>query len=310
VKVCLLFVGLTACGSQTAAPCVGVPTSQSCRESETPASCEVVECGNGACPGRGGPQGPVLEGPGLERLHFTAANTPPRTPFSLDPGTKLTAQTACGADPLPRITIIACSATGGLASCTVSVDDDRGICGLSRAMTKSWRVVAVRGFWDSSGAWQDAPDVITLSCDAGGHGGALVKCSQFDPVTRRDAFLACVRMQRADYCGDGHPHTVSGTEIFEREASETMTPEQCADGRCFEASWSKDGAVCIARTRWLGAGMGFDACADQFTASAVPGVVCRARPETALLFSRSAVQECGRAGSRPCTSDTDPMCSR
>ena len=97
---------------------------------------------------------------------------------------------------------------------------------------------------------------ITLTCSS----GAVGKCVRFgykpwakgphgEDLTPYHA--ACVRMVRADYCGDDQPHTKNGTfidlydglGIQKREAKDH--PEFA-----FEAGWAPSGAVCVAHTRW------------------------------------------------------------
>ena len=97
---------------------------------------------------------------------------------------------------------------------------------------------------------------ITLTCVS----GAVGKCARFGyrPWGKgpggedlRPFHAACVQMVRADYCGDGAPHTRDGTSIdiydtlgIQKEASKD-DPEFA-----FEAGWGPRGAVCVARTRW------------------------------------------------------------
>lgn len=59
---------------------------------------------------------------------------------------------------------------------------------------------------------------------------------------------ACTRMMRADYCGDGTPHTVIGTKVqlFDRAGT---VPHIGSDFGRFEAAGGPDGAVCVARAR-------------------------------------------------------------
>lgn len=49
-------------------------------------------------------------------------------------------------------------------------------------------------------------------------------------------------MARADYCGDGVPHTKSGTliDLYDIHGIQTVVPN---DGQTFEAGWNEDGAV-------------------------------------------------------------------
>jgi hypothetical protein len=73
---------------------------------------------------------------------------------------------------------------------------------------------------------------------------------------------ACVRMVRADLCGDGTPHTTDGRAINVYDALGVQ--ERADDGLlvatewAFEAEWTPQGARCIstdARDRYLAAGV-------------------------------------------------------
>lgn len=60
---------------------------------------------------------------------------------------------------------------------------------------------------------------------------------------------ACIRMVRADYCGDGVPHTRDGTSINIWDNLGIESPDPSAWG--MEAEWNADGARCIRHTRWV-----------------------------------------------------------
>ena len=64
-----------------------------------------------------------------------------------------------------------------------------------------------------------------------------------------DFHQACTRMVRADYCGDGVPHTENGTAIDIWDALDIMTETPDSDLQA-EAEWGVDGARCIRKTRW------------------------------------------------------------
>jgi|SRR5215470_13259311 len=99
------------------------------------------------------------------------------------------------------------------------------------------------------------PRVFQLVCTSGAQG----KCVRFgyhpwqtSPNGRpmRDYFNACVRLLRADYCGDGRGWTRDGTlvDIWDDHGIQTLD----AGGDLafsFEAGWSADGAVCAAHSR-------------------------------------------------------------
>ena len=312
---------LTGCS----APKTSSPPSATCRISDGPESC-FRPPPPGTIPQIGANQGLFLEGSGLERLHFVAQGA-----FPPAPGTKLRATPACGPTHRLTVTIVSCSdapRASGFATCQVDVQDSDGICtSLTPARkvrdphpTLHRGVAVVRGFWDATGGWHDTPHTVTLSCDAKGNApdveqfddadGAITKCLRtfkLDPEKLEEAFLACIRMVRADYCGDGMPHTLQGTNVGAATPNDPMTPGECSDNRCFEASWSRDGAVCVAHVRWAGANMGLDACASQF--SPVGAMSCRGRADRAVVFSRSARNVCRQFAPDPCGPDPDPACA-
>lgn len=67
-----------------------------------------------------------------------------------------------------------------------------------------------------------------------------------------DLHQACIRAVRADYCGDGIGNTENGTliDLFDRYG---IFPEDPAADKekklVFEAAFSPEGAICVARTR-------------------------------------------------------------
>lgn len=74
-----------------------------------------------------------------------------------------------------------------------------------------------------------------------------------------DYHTACVRMLRADYCGDGNAHTFAGDNVDYYDhlvggnGAETGTTGQ--DGFYFESEWDSDGAHCLNITRWMPSGL-------------------------------------------------------
>jgi hypothetical protein len=93
------------------------------------------------------------------------------------------------------------------------------------------------------------PAVFELVCTAGARG----KCVRFGylPWTgeaMRDVYNACVRMVRADYCGEGEGTARNGTLIDHYDAADIE--ESAHDPRFeFEAGWTAAGAVCVRRVR-------------------------------------------------------------
>ena len=110
------------------------------------------------------------------------------------------------------------------------------------------------GAWTAAGEHVAAAGVFGITCTS----GAVGKCVRFGYRPWRTApdgrpmwayHQACVRALRADYCGDGRPHTRDGTaiDLYDRLGIERDEP---APGMSFEVAWGPDGALCVARTRW------------------------------------------------------------
>lgn len=102
-----------------------------------------------------------------------------------------------------------------------------------------------------------------------------------------DLFRACMRMARADYCGDGHGYTRNGTKIdlfdklgIQKAETENLMP--------FEAAWDTHGALCIRHTRISENGLVEDVIkACPRLASAPQGEACNETMPGALMFNRS-----------------------
>ena len=121
------------------------------------------------------------------------------------------------------------------------------------------------GYWDSKADYVENKDVLTFGCT----NAVLAKCvlwgyrpwaevetceakkgwgkkkkKHCEDVELRDYHQACTRMARADYCGDGTPHTVTGTQI---DIADGLNPQISwrATNWPVEAEWNPDGAYCM-----------------------------------------------------------------
>ena len=112
----------------------------------------------------------------------------------------------------------------------------------------------LNGAFTPDGRHVEAPGRFFVTCT----GGAEGKCVRFgykpwgtapDGSPMEPYYQACVRMVRADYCGDGVGHTKNGTpiDLFDRIGVQKDEP---AAGMSFEAAFGPDGAACVRRTRW------------------------------------------------------------
>jgi hypothetical protein len=115
--------------------------------------------------------------------------------------------------------------------------------------------IPVQGSWNARGERQPGADLITFACTS----GAIAKCIRFGYKpwqTRNGTSLepyhaACVRMVRADYCGDGRPHTLDGTwiDIWD-DLGIQVRDERDGHPEVFEAAWSPAGAAYLHTPRW------------------------------------------------------------
>ena len=121
--------------------------------------------------------------------------------------------------------------------------------------------IAIANYWDpETGARIDDPAAVTLAC----RGAALAKCvewgyrpwasatrchgSKCEQVSLADHHQACTRMARADYCGDGTPHTIDDTpvDVYDRLAAPIQdTATRDLAGWDIEAEWGPGGALCL-----------------------------------------------------------------
>jgi len=114
---------------------------------------------------------------------------------------------------------------------------------------------ALPGRWRDGGAgtFVEDPFDFTLTCSGGSNG----KCAGmgYTPGTRTPEgesltpwFEACVRMLRADYCGDGRSYTEPGVPVEHGDRAGRRGhrhPHRMA----FEAVWGRHGAICVRRPR-------------------------------------------------------------
>ena len=96
------------------------------------------------------------------------------------------------------------------------------------------------------------PGVFELACTS----GALGKCVRFgyrpwafkDGLELREVYNACIRMVRADYCGNGTATTKDGQAIDMYDDLAIQKPEN-DPAMDFEAGWTEQGAACVRHVR-------------------------------------------------------------
>ncbi len=156
---------------------------------------------------------------------------------------------------------------------TREMEDFEYLCGVDET-NYPLRAIALEGTWNlgegvrGGGDWYDEPHTITLACER----YALAKCvyagygpwavaelslgGQLVDVPMRPHFQACTRMLRADYCGDGTPHTQDGTAVNFYDDITIRNDNLPWD---LEAEWDEDGAICADTHRIRGM---MPSCAD------------------------------------------------
>jgi hypothetical protein len=112
----------------------------------------------------------------------------------------------------------------------------------------------LKGQWDANGR-RTSDQGFTLTCSAGAQG----KCVRFgykpwkktpDGTPLADYHQACVRLVRADYCGDqGTTRDGMLIDIYDRVGIQRPADDAEEQGLRFEAAWNPEGAVCVAHTR-------------------------------------------------------------
>jgi hypothetical protein len=121
--------------------------------------------------------------------------------------------------------------------------------------------IPVAATFDSHGDRHDSSTMFTFGCTT----GVIAKCYRwgyrpwltgYGGANFSDLHWACTRAARADYCGDGTPHTQNGTAINLWDRLPAPGPIQkhgllAPLGMLFEAGWNTSGAVCLSHARWL-----------------------------------------------------------
>lgn len=109
------------------------------------------------------------------------------------------------------------------------------------------------GYWDRQGNHIRSKDRYSITCT----NSAIGKCVLMGYLPWRKTntgeslwnyHQACVRLLRADYCGNGKPHTRDGTRI-ELWDEVNLQDDTSEPGMSFEAAWNEKGAVCVSKTR-------------------------------------------------------------
>src|SRR5262249_2028821 len=114
--------------------------------------------------------------------------------------------------------------------------------------------------WNTHGDRVESSTLFTFACTT----GVIAKCYRWGyrpwltgySENMVEMHQTCTRLARADYCGDGTPHTHDGTwvNVWDRMPYPGQSQKRGLLpplGMLFGAGWNPDGAVCLSRARWI-----------------------------------------------------------
>ena len=144
---------------------------------------------------------------------------------------------------------------------------------------------------------------ISITCSS----GVIAKCmtwgySPYAEHTNAAAlFNACLRMARADYCGNGKGYTRNGTliNIYDNLGIQKRGDIQEDQELAFEAAWNEKGAVCVHHSR-IQENIDIEglirACPEKFSAANTGESCSQKRYPDALLYNDSRQSRKSSAG--------------
>jgi uncharacterized protein YjbI with pentapeptide repeats len=155
-----------------------------------------------------------------------------------------------------RIASISTTDVPGMLTYEITQNDEN-ICGTAGA-----KAFLLPGTWNyTTASYSDSTTESTVAC----RGAGIAKCTEFgyknwqnwaenngtdtQQVPLRYFQEACVRLLRADYCGNGVSHTENGTpiDLYDAASIQVISPTNTMP---LEAEWSASGATCIKHVRW------------------------------------------------------------
>ena len=150
----------------------------------------------------------------------------------------------------------------------------------------------MRGTLNAGGEYHPEAPGFSLTCTS----GVQAKCVRWGYKPWKEApagyrmlvlYRTCMRLARADYCGDGHGYTRNGMAIDLYDKAGVQTPET-KDPMPLEAAWGPSGALCLRHTRVPENGSVEDVLkACPRLKDAPQGEACNENVSGALMFNRS-----------------------
>jgi hypothetical protein len=146
------------------------------------------------------------------------------------------------------------------------------VCGKNDA-GEPLKTIPIAGRWNfeqgvpEGGSKEESSTLVTFACQ----GFAVYKCIDYgyppwkkvNGVSLSNHHQACVRMLRADYCGDGRSWTVNGTVI---NMYDSLGIQLDTESWAIEAEWSIEGARCLSHQRIQSLGTAPDCPFERSTA--------------------------------------------
>ena len=222
-------------------------------------------------------------------------------------GTILETSNADGTTSLMRIDSVVQDGPTGMWEYGVSYQDTKGkwqpLCGMDK--TSPVLALPLAGSYDeTTGNYQPDSSLFTFACV----NAALGKCTLwgYHPwETRSECLsglncktqslqpwhLACTRMVRADYCGNGVAHTRDGTPINIWDNFGILTAD--ATKWELEAEWSTQGAVCVRHPRWIQADRAASLTDLEYVRRNCPERLAESHPEACSMSTSGFLTQYG-----------------
>ena len=122
------------------------------------------------------------------------------------------------------------------------------------------KAISVAGTWNASATWASSSTQFSFGC----RGKAVAKCTELGYKTYKNytnQMASCVRMLRADYCGNNVSYTLDGqlVNLYDNAGIQVDTQAWLKEG-----AWGPTGAKCLrtgGKLRYVVLGTGTPSCA-------------------------------------------------